>query len=203
MPEEAVAVVEGLGVDGLAGQQFDGVGEVIPAAGDVHPGGRAGNRTRILDVDHGVHVVTSRDARFELDFKGVVAADFERARDHGRFAVQFGGEAHEHRAGAANVEEGPSRFAHRARPVFGQVEFAGHGGKVVDFGGLGTPFHVVPLDGPHAQERFLGTFAVRGSRGDVKGAERQGRHAVEADDAQFEQVFCVHYLIPSGKPSSP
>ena len=156
------------------GQQFDRVGEVVPAAGDVHPGGRAGNRACILDVDHGVHVVASRYARFELDFKGVVAADLERARDHGRFAVQLGGETHEHRAGAAYVEEGASRFAHRARPVFGQVEFAGHGGKVVHFGGLRTPFHVVPLDGPHAQERFLRAFAVCGRRGDVEGAGQPG-----------------------------
>ena len=147
-----------------------GVGEVIPAAGDVHPGGRAGNRARILDVDHGVHVMASRDARFELGFKGVVAADLERARDHGRFAIQLGGEPYEHRAGAAYVEEGAPRFANGPRPVFGQVEFAGHGGKIVDFGGLRTPFHVVPLDGTHAQEGFLGAFAVRGRRVDVKHA---------------------------------
>ena len=200
VPEDAVAEVEGLGIDGLAGQQFDGVGEVIPAAGDVHPGGRAGNRACILDVDHGVHVMATRDARLELDFKGVVASDLERARDHGRLAVQLGGEAHEHRAGAAYVEEGAARFAHRPRPVLGQVEFAGHAGKVVDLGGLGTPFHVVPLDGPHAQEGFLRTLAVGRCGRDVQHqGHGQGGHAVEPEHAQFDQVLCFHLFDPLWK----
>ena len=168
VPEEAVAQVEGFGIDGLACQQFDGVGEVIPAAGDVHPGGGAGNRSRILDVQHGVHVMAARYARFEPDFEGVVAPNLERTCNHGRFAVELGGEPHEHGAGAAYVEEGAPRFANGARPVFGKVKFAGHGGQVVHLGGLRAPFHVVPLDGAHAQEGLLGPFAVGLGRGDVK-----------------------------------
>jgi hypothetical protein len=143
-------------------------------------------------------------ACFEPDFEGVVASDLERPCDHGRLAVQLGGEAHEHGAGAAYVEEGAPRFANGPRPVFGQVEFAGHGGKIVHFGGLGTPFHVVPLDGAHAQEGFLGPFAVGLGRGDVKHeGHAQGGHAAQAGQAALDEVVEFHYLIPSGKPSSP
>src|SRR5690242_4678373 len=209
VPEHAVVEVEGLGVNGLARQQLHRVGEVVPAAGDVHPGGRACNRACILDVDHGVHVVASRYARLELGFKGVVAAYLERARDVGRLAVELGGETYEHGAGAAYVEEGAPWFAHRPRPVFGQVELAGHGGKVVHLGGFRTPFHVVPLDGTHAQERFLRAFAMRCRRLDVDHqAHGQRGCAAQTYQALFEALFAafdqvVHYLIPSGNPSSP
>src|SRR6185437_4166753 len=160
--------------------------------------------TRILDVDHGVHVVASGNARLEPDFKGVVAPNLHRSGDVGGLAIELGAKTHEHGAWAAYVEEGATRLAHRARPVFGQVEFAGHGGDIVDLGGLGAPFHVIPLDGAHAQERFLRALSMRRSRLDVKRqGQPQGGNTAKPGNALLEKILCVHYLIPSAKPSSP
>ena len=160
MPVAYPAPAPGLEIHSFTCQGGHGVREISGVACYLDPVARAGIRSAVLDVEHGMEMVHAGTARLHHNFILVVPADFVTGGTHHRFAVYPDTFTDKHRTGDVYVHEGNVGFGDGFRPAGMQVKFTRQDHFLIDCHLIRGPFRIIPLYAEHAQEWFLGAFTV-------------------------------------------
>ena len=113
-----------------------------------------------MQIEEGMEMISARQARLEHDFEVVIASQLQRGGTDRGLPIQIAFGSNENGPRRGDVEIGRIGFWHAARPVLGDMKFAGDDQLIVDVQFLLRPLDIVPLDGAHTDERLQRLFAV-------------------------------------------